>query len=292
MVSVAHERWVARVDAARYQAACAWAWRTAAGTGGPAAGPAWPDDLADVPHDLADLWDETATPLGERLELALRLYREMPCYAHLLHLAHHVETFGPGERQRFWDALRSALDSPDDRLADPVAYALWADHFEDPARVAEAWRESSRRDRDPWTRRLRRVLGVTGPVPWHLKAPVLDDLADDVSWHPAIVEALLASLLLTPDAMQARCTSPTTGSRCSMSTSRSRTRRCWRPSTRSAPPGDRHFRVGLRRWCPTTSTTRPGRLTPDASLGRAHASPPGRSRAPSSSTSPATSTTP
>lgn len=160
-----YEEWVVRIGEERYREACRWAWRTAAGTGGETTGASepWPRALRDVPHDLADVWHEGG-PIGERLRLALRFYDDMPCYANTMYLKHGYEEFGRAEKAAFWDAYRAALDAVDDRLADPVGYSLWVDFFEDPETVGEAWRETTRRDRVPFDRRLRRVLKNAGPA--------------------------------------------------------------------------------------------------------------------------------
>ena len=92
-----------------------------------------------------------------------------------------------------WDAYRAWLAADDDRLADPVAHSLWVDFFEDEATVQEAWREVTRRDVAPWERRIARVLQVAGPVPWALKAPLLDELAGDPRQHHAVFRALAGS---------------------------------------------------------------------------------------------------
>jgi hypothetical protein len=89
-----------------------------------------------------------------------------------------------------WDAYREALDSPDDRLAEPAAYSLWVDYFENPPTVEEAWREMLH---EPTDRRLERLLHASGPVPWQLKAPLFERLSRAPRWHPFIRLALDAA---------------------------------------------------------------------------------------------------
>lgn len=187
-----YEELVAVVGPDRYRAACEWAWRTAAGTGDRTASPnEWPEDLAAVPHDIGDGWYDEADPLS--LELALRVYREMPCYGNTMYIQSHFRSFSAREKAVLWQAYREALDSDDDRLADPMAYSLWVDYFEDMDSVDEAWVECSRRDRHPWRRRLQRILSKAGPVPWRLKAPLLEELVVDRAWHRHIFQALAGS---------------------------------------------------------------------------------------------------
>jgi hypothetical protein len=170
----------ATVGESRYRDACAWAWRDPTES--------WPDDLAYVPHDLSELWELNELPLARRLELALELYRAMPCYANTMYITSRYREFGGTERRMLWDAYRAALDSDDDRLADPIAYSLWVDYFEDAPRIAkQAWQEVTHAPSDT---RLRRALAVAGPVPWKVKAPLLESLLDSLEWHRGVLYAL------------------------------------------------------------------------------------------------------
>jgi len=183
---------VERVGAERFQAAREAAWSCAAGTGRCGAARSWPGDLALVPHEFSDAWYGEA-PLTERLEMGLRLYREIPCYASTIELKGFYGAFGDEHKRALWAAVRSLLDGDDDRLADPLTYALWVDFFEDRDTVAEAWRETTRRDVEPWRRRIARVLDVAGPVSWPLKEELFAVLVGDERLHPAILRALAGS---------------------------------------------------------------------------------------------------
>jgi hypothetical protein len=187
------EELVAVVGEERYRAACRWAWRTAAGTGERSEPQSGASALDEVPHELADVWHDGKTSLPDRVDLALRIYQEMPCYANTMELKSFYGKFGTAEKRRFWDMYRAALDSDDDRLAEPVAYSLWVDFYEDQETVHEAWQETSRCDETASRRRLQRVLEIAGPVPWHLKEPVFEQLIGDAAWHPFIFRALVGS---------------------------------------------------------------------------------------------------
>jgi hypothetical protein len=168
----------------RYRDACAWARRGRA---------SWPDDLGFVPHEMSALWQLDELPLAQRLDLALALYRAMPCYANVMYIKDAHGTLGPAERRTLWEAFRAALASEDDALAGPVAYALLVDFFEDHATAEEAWRETTRQDVAPSERRLSRVLAVAGPVPWPVKAPLLESLVRSLEWHRGVLRALESS---------------------------------------------------------------------------------------------------
>jgi hypothetical protein len=184
---------VGKVGAERYREACERARATAAGTGRCGGQRSWAGDLQAVPPQFADAWWHGDVSLRERLETALRLYADMPCYANTVALHTFYGEFGADERRMLWDAYRAWLSDDDERLADPAAHALWVDFFEDEATVAEAWCEVTRRDRAPWARRVARVLQVCGPVPWGLKVGLLDELVAQPPLHHAVFRALAGS---------------------------------------------------------------------------------------------------
>jgi hypothetical protein len=189
-VEKAFEALVATVGRERYDEACRRAWQTAAGIGTrPEPAPL----VDDVPHELSDLWFDESTTLSVKLDLALRVYGDMPSYATLMYLKSFYDDLDVELRERLWTAFRAALESDDRRIADPVAYSLWVDFFEDQSTVDEAWSAMTRRGGARWERRMGRVLDAAGPVPWPHKEALFEELAGDASWHPHILVALVGS---------------------------------------------------------------------------------------------------
>jgi len=165
------------VGVERFERACAMAWATAEDTGR-GRGVSWPGDLEGLPHELSDAVE------GD-LDLAFALYRAMPCYANLMYVGH----WGIGPR--FWVELRALLDHADPKPAAPVLYWLWCGPFEAAGAAAvTAWREMAA---GAGELRLRRLLGVSGPVPWRLKGPLLESLAATPEWHPVVRQAIEAA---------------------------------------------------------------------------------------------------
>jgi hypothetical protein len=177
---VSYDALVAAVGPERYRSACEWARREGE----------WPGDLANVPHELSDVWEDDAVPMAERLDIALRFFAEMPCYAHLMYLKGWYRHLDDTLRAVVWETYREALTGSDERVAHPVSYSLWVDFFEDRATVAAAWSEMTRADKPARGARLRRVLGIAGPVPWPVKAALFEELVGDPAWHPSIRRAI------------------------------------------------------------------------------------------------------
>ena len=177
MFAVTLEQLAETVGTDRFARARDLAWATAKGCGR-GLPQQWPPDLVAVPHELADV------VVGD-LELAFTLYRAMPCYANLVYVHH----WGVGPR--FWEHLRALADEPDARLADPALYWLWCGPFEraEPESAA-AWQEMIS---GAGELRLRRLLESSGPVPWPVKAPLLENLAAQEEWHATVRTAIDAA---------------------------------------------------------------------------------------------------
>jgi hypothetical protein len=188
-------RLIGRLGRDAFDAAQAYAWRTAAGTGR-AGRP--DDDPADEPaisvlHELAGVIGDDGLSDRQRVGLCLFLYRQMPSYTVLMYTSGVYSELGDEARSELWAAFRTLLDEPDDRLAAPLAYSLWCNYFEDEARVEEAWAALT----EPALGRqaTERLLDVAGPVPWRLKAPLYERLAADPSWHQRLFRSLRWSQL-------------------------------------------------------------------------------------------------
>jgi hypothetical protein len=173
-----------------YRLASEWAHRTATSEGAHA----WPDEAAD-PHELsAIVWDHwDGASLRERLELALALYRDIPCYANLMYVNDKFHRFGEDERRLLWEEYRALLAQPDDALAAPVTYSLAVDYYEDGSVADEAWAETTSFE-PPYERRLERVLTMaSAQAPWDLKAALYEQLIGEPGWHVPIFRSLLDS---------------------------------------------------------------------------------------------------
>jgi hypothetical protein len=169
-----YEAAVAFVGADRYAAACEAARRGEL-----------PKAVEMVPHELTDHWYQDDSTLGERLDVALRILREMPCYANTMDIKAHADQLDPESRERLFAAYRGALDGDDEPLLNTISYSLWVDFFEDQSSVAEAWAAMIEAAPDV---RIGRLIEISGPVPWDLKAPWFGWLGK--RWRPQIADAI------------------------------------------------------------------------------------------------------
>ncbi|MDP9841476.1 hypothetical protein [Streptosporangium lutulentum] len=111
----------------------------------------------------------------------------------------------PVRAELLWDAYRRRLEAPEQ--AEPITYSLWVDWFEDRATVEVAFAEVLGNDveelqardrlhemvRDPLFRRAKRVLEISGPVPWPIKHPVYQAGVALPDLHLALFKGLLSS---------------------------------------------------------------------------------------------------
>ncbi|GAB3811153.1 hypothetical protein [Kribbella italica] len=163
----------AEVGPELFRRTCERAWATALTTGRGPEDP-WPADEADVPHTIADHFAGDAA-------FGFQVYRRMPCYGVLMYVGHEPRD------DAFWSAISALLDDSDDRLAAPVQYWLWCGPFEE-ATVSGALFEQLVANAPDL--RVRRLLEVSGPVPWSAKAPLLKRLAGRPLWDSAVLHAL------------------------------------------------------------------------------------------------------
>ncbi|HEU4322318.1 MAG TPA: hypothetical protein VFS21_04130 [Roseiflexaceae bacterium] len=139
------------------------------------------------------IWEDSAAlarPDHENMVLAFAIYRDLPAYTLLMEISLGFEARSEAAKAVFWGQMRTHLAGESEALAQPLCYTLWCDYFEHPDRVERAWRELLV---EPNDRLLRRVLDVSGPVPFPLKAALYRQLLPDKRWHADILASLYFS---------------------------------------------------------------------------------------------------
>lgn len=108
------------------------------------------------------------------------------------------DTADPTVHQALWREYRSRLEAPEP--ADAITYSLWVDWFEDHTTVETAFAQvlgddagRLRSGDDPLLRRARRVLEISGPVPWTMKEPVYLAAVEVPGLQGALFKGLLTS---------------------------------------------------------------------------------------------------
>lgn len=178
---------IASIGEDEYYQACSDAKKAATGTG-TSLGKGGFD--SNVPHDISSLVWDAAGDTYAKAELIFRFYEAMPCYGYLMYISMHIGDFSAETKELLWSKYKQYL-AGDDQLADPVAYSLWCDFFEDQTRVHDAWDAlTSDISNEPL---LRRVLVSSGPVPFDLKEVLYQQLLPHQEWHYHIFRSLLHS---------------------------------------------------------------------------------------------------
>ncbi|MET1075102.1 MAG: hypothetical protein ABWY11_20815, partial [Umezawaea sp.] len=148
----------------------------------------------DVAHEWTDkALEDPDLDVAGRVRVALGLLDLLDQYAVAMYLK--VTPLDPAAEHLLWQAFRDRLEHVDS--AEPVTYALWVDWFEDPASVETAFAEMvvglDELTEGP-LRRARRVLVVSGPVPWRLKHDLYRRAAGTPVLHEALFHGLRGSL--------------------------------------------------------------------------------------------------
>ena len=178
---------IANIGEEKYHEACSASRKAAAGTG---TSLGKNDFDSNVPHDVSSVVWDSAGDSQDKLELTFRFYEEMPCYAYLMYISMNFREFSAAAKAILWNNYKKYL-SGEDAVADPVAYSLWCDFFEDQTRVHEAWNTlTGDISNEPL---LRRILVSSGPVPFTKKEKLYQHLLPHAKWHYYIFRSLLHS---------------------------------------------------------------------------------------------------
>ena len=145
-------------------------------------------DTGEMPHAVSNVISDSNLPRHQRLAIWFEIYDDMPCYGLLMNLRWWEKESPEDVRSKVWAKYAEYLAGDDERFAAPIEYVLSVDYFEDPHDVADAWSRLVTEIAAP--RVLQRVLEVSGPVPYALKARLYDTLIDDPAWHPHILRSL------------------------------------------------------------------------------------------------------
>jgi len=148
-------------------------------------------------NELAHEWtdkalEDPALDSSGRVLVALGLLDLLDQYAVAMYLK--TTPLDPAAHALFWAGYRRRLEDP--ASAEPVTYSLWVDWFEDPLTAETAFTEVVARPDDLTDgplRRNRRVLAVSGPVPWLVKQPVYQAATAVPALHLALFHGLLGS---------------------------------------------------------------------------------------------------
>ncbi|MFQ6394278.1 hypothetical protein ACLMAJ_12550 [Nocardia sp. KC 131] len=109
-----------------------------------------------------------------------------------------ADTDDPRVHEVLWREYRSRLEAPEG--AEAITYSLWVDWFEDHATVETAFAQvlgknagRLRSGDEALLRRARRVLEISGPVPWMMKEPVYQAVVEVPELRGAVFQGLLTS---------------------------------------------------------------------------------------------------
>lgn len=170
----------------------------AAGTGSDQSeslGPSAHEAIFDLSHALLG---EHSQPNAERLVLWMALYAAAPSSAVLFEVELILHRLDQDAATVVWTAYRDALDHVDECIAAPACYSLWAGWLESEREYhgttesAYAWNRMLA-DAEPGSLRFNRLMSISGPVRWEVKAPALDRAADDPRGREALLQALLGA---------------------------------------------------------------------------------------------------
>jgi hypothetical protein len=152
-----------------------------------------PFDDWSLLDDIARSIFEAASSDYERVAVFFDFFERFPAYHVLTTLFRWYDdhpALADSVRSETWRRLGMMLGR-DAALADPVAYKLWADRFEDPRTVADAWERLLPACASEQA--LQRLLEISGPVPIGFKQPLYLRLLAEPRYHTAILRSMYFS---------------------------------------------------------------------------------------------------
>lgn len=148
----------------------------------------------DLFNEISDKIWYSKMSNAQKILLGFQLYETFPSYYHYLVPFYRVivnkEIVDLNEKEIIWTHFMKYLAS-ENYYADPVAYVLWVEFFEDKNTVIETWQGLINNYSD--RKSLLRLLEMAGPVPFDLKETVYYSLLADKTNHEFIFNSLLYS---------------------------------------------------------------------------------------------------
>lgn len=148
-----------------------------------------------IAHEISDLiWYSEERDFSDenKMKLIFDVYRDMPCYAILWEIsARYEDQLSRNVQEAMLRQVHYFLSQEDDALAMPIAYLLSVDFFGYNEQCRLIWNDLLRGNINDHL--LRRLLAISGPVPFDLKKFVYLRLVHHRAWHKDIYYSLLHS---------------------------------------------------------------------------------------------------
>jgi hypothetical protein len=153
-----------------------------------------PSEIWSTFDDISDkVWYSTMSS-SQKIVLGFQLFEKFPSYYHFLTPFYHGiknnEITDATDKETIWKQFMKYL-AAENYYADPVAYVLWVDFFEDEKTVNETWQGLTSNYVEK--KDLLNLLEAAGPVPYELKEPLYKNFISDIANHELIFKSLLFS---------------------------------------------------------------------------------------------------
>ena len=103
----------------------------------------------------------------------------------------NFEKLNNSQRDRIWKDYKAYLSKGNKNQKEAVEYSLWVDFFENNETVEEAWKSMIGNYENEVI--LKRLLPISGPVPFDLKEEFYKRVVKDEKWHEYILDSLVGS---------------------------------------------------------------------------------------------------
>jgi|TARA_B110000967_G_scaffold44736_1_gene44866 hypothetical protein len=141
--------------------------------------------------DIADFiwWQDKSLDVDQKLDLTLQLFDQNPEYGVTLQLSMNFNKMSSYGKGQMWDHYKNHLKGEQTLQREQIEYSLWVDFFEDSETVNEAWGNLIGDYSNENI--LKRLLTISGPVPFGLKDKLYQKVIINKQWHEYILDSLV-----------------------------------------------------------------------------------------------------
>ncbi len=133
-------------------------------------------------------WNDERLSIEQKFDFSILLFERNPMYKITAELNMNFSKMSDAVKDQMWNFYRNHLTSEKTVHRDQIEYSLWVDFFEDSTTVEEAWKQLVGNYENENI--LKRLLSISGPVPFPLKEVLYKKVIHDEEFHPYILDSI------------------------------------------------------------------------------------------------------
>ena len=144
-------------------------------------------------HDISDGITDLDISDKAIIDLMFEVYEMAPSYSVLMYLVMMYDNLNLELKEYIMNRYADYLFQDDEHLSVPVGYSLWVDYFEGDDRVEFCYNAIFGRMKQEYND-IKKLIDVSGPVPYHLKKDLYYTLTTDRIYHDLVYDGIVNSI--------------------------------------------------------------------------------------------------